>query len=105
MVTTIQSFKNSKKKHSYKIDVFLLATILVASVEISQVEAFTSLRLASRFLPHHSLPQYLIDLPPPERYITYGGENQDVDNDIGMIEEIPMRKSNTYVSRFSSNKI
>ena len=104
MVTVIHRFQNLSRKRSNNVKRFLIATILVATVEISQVKAFSSLALASRFLSHHNPPQYMIDLAPVDRYYAYGQDSSEVENDVGMMEEVPMKKSKLYVSNISSSK-
>ena len=104
MVTAIHIFQNLSRKRSNNVKRFLIATILLATVEISQVQAFSSLALASRFLSHHSPPQYMIDLAPVDRYYTYGQDNSEVENDLGMMEEVPMNKSKLYVSNILCSK-
>lgn len=99
MVTAIHGFQNSGRKRSNNVIRILIATILVATIEISQVKAFSSLGLASRFLSHHYTPQYMIDLPPVDRYNTYGQDTSEVENEVGMMEEIPMKKSKLYRNR------
>lgn len=48
--------------------------------------------------PHYT-PQYTIDLPPIDRYNTYGQDSSEVENDVGMMEEVPMKKSKLYRNR------
>ena len=105
MVTAIDRFQNLSRKRSNNVVRFLIVTILIATVEISQVKAFSSLGLASRFLSHHYTPQYMIDLPQVDRYNTYGQDSLEAENDVGMMEEVPMKKSKLYVSNFICNKM
>ena len=105
MVTANHGFQNLGRERSNNVVRILIATILVATIEISQVKAFSSLGLASRFLSHHYTPQYMIDLPPVDRYNTYGEDTSEVENEVGMMEEIPMKKSKLYVSNVLCNKI
>ena len=105
MVTAIHRFQNLSRKRNNKVVRSLIVTILVATVELSQVKAFTSLGLASRILSPHYTPQYMIDLPPIDRYNTYGQDSSEVENDVGMMEEVPMKKSKLYVSNNLCHKL
>ena len=98
MVTAIHRFQSLSRKRNNKVVRSLIVTILVATVELSQVKAFTSLGLASRILSRHYTPQYMIDLPQIDRYNTYGQDGSEVENDVGMMEEVPMKKSKLHVS-------
>ena len=98
MVTAIHRFQSLSRKRNNKVVRSLIVTILVATVELSQVKAFTSLGLASRILSRHYTPQYMIDLPQIDRYNTYGQDGSEVEKDVGMMEEVPMKKSKLYVS-------
>ena len=101
MVKTILRSPKLRKKGSYKCDLLFIATVLVALVKTSQVEAYSSLGLATRVLSHRSLPQYLFDLPSNVRYSRYTSENSDVaedSNSMGLMEELPMKRSKFYVS-------
>ena len=101
MVKTILRSPKSNKKGSCKCDLLFIATVLVALVKTSQVEAYSSLGLATRVLSHRALPQYLFDLPSNVRYSRYTSENSDVTDDsnsMGLMEELPMKRSKFYVS-------
>ena len=101
MVKTILRSPKSNKKGSCKCDLLFIATVIVALAEISQVQAFSSLGLATRVLSHRGLPQYLFDLPSNVRYSRYTNENSDVaddSNSMEPMEELPMKRSKFYVS-------
>ena len=101
MVKTILRSPKLSKKGSCKCDLLFIATVLVALVKTSQVEAYSSLGLATRVLSHRALPQYLFDLPSNVRYSRYTSENSDVTDDsnsMGLMEELPMKRSKFYVS-------
>ena len=101
MVKTILRSPKLSKKGSCKFNLLFIATVLVALVETSQVQAFSSLGLATRVLSHRGLPQYLFDLPSNVRYSRYIQENSDVaddSNSMELMEELPMKRSKFYVS-------
>ena len=101
MVKTILTSPKLSKKGSCKFDLLFIATVLVALVETSQVQAFSSLGLATRIYSHRGLPQYLFDLPSNVRYSRYTNENSDVaddSNSMEQMEELPMKRSKFYVS-------
>ena len=101
MVKTILRSPKLSQKGSCKCNLLFIATVLVVLVEASQVQAFSSLGLATRVLSHRGLPQYLFDLPSNVRYSRYTSENSDVaddSNSMGLMEELPMKRSKVYVS-------
>ena len=101
MVKTILRSPKLSKKGSFKCNLVFIATVLVALVESSQVQAFSSIGLATRVLTHRGLPQYLFDIPSNVRYSRYTHENSDVaddSNSMELMEELPMKRSKFYVS-------
>ena len=107
MVKNILRSPKLSKKGRCKCDLLFIATVLVALVETSQVEAVSSLGLATRVLSHRSLPQssvlfdYLFDLPSNVKYSRITSENPvvaDDSNSMGLMEELPMKRSKFYVS-------
>ena len=101
MVKTILRKPKLIKKGCCKCDLLFIATVLVALAETSQVQAFSSLGLATRVLSHRGLPQYLFDLPSNVRYSRYPHENSDVaddSNSMELMEELPMKRSKFSVS-------
>ena len=107
MVKNILRSPKLSKKGRCKCDLLFIATVLVALVETSQVEAVSSLGFATRVLSHRSLPQssvlfdYLFDLPSNVKYSRITSENPvvaDDSNSMGLMEELPMKRSKLYVN-------
>ena len=110
MVKNILRSPKLSKKGRCKCDLLFIATVLVALVETSQVEAVSSLGLATRVLSHRSLPQssvlfdYLFDLPSNVKYSRITSENPvvaDDSNSMGLMEELQMKRSTLNVNRIS----
>ena len=103
MVKNILRSPKLSKKGRCKCDLLFIATVLVALVETSQVEAVSSLGFATRVLSHRSLPQssVLFDLPSDVKYSRNTSKNPvvaDDSNSMGLMEELPMKRSKLYVN-------